>query len=440
MYLITKIALISSFGCNLNCKYCILDKKKDAGELQKETIQALQNGDFLKTIKTSLTRLSIPPDQITQLEFCGQESTLTLKYITKILPDIFNYLPNINNITLSTNGTGDPKDIIEFITAINTYHKQNLNLLIQWFYDGMDKYRGISAVVIMRNIKTVLRQVSTINFNNMTVQMQARRIVSKELLKDLFKDNSIDEYYNNLYYFDKSFNYDNLNIEANFCPILEFEMPIGASKDDGENLAKFMQYDKIPYSEKLLELIRQYKCTSFDNFCHLFLDNINLASEIIQQLNDNFYCGVNYDELIIRYDGTLASCRNMIFDTVEKFTEIEKSWQKNNLNFNIYDSSNEQINNIIQIFTYNRTAWNFIIEHMMIIMKTMVNAGYIKDIYNNEFDYFKYAFLGLTFSQCYYANLIETGSIYLQGKGFFNFFYNGYIELVEQQYDRMLQQ
>jgi len=63
----------------------------------------------------------------------------------------------------------------------------------------------------------------------------------------------------------------------------------------------------------------------------------------------------------------------------------------------------------------------------------MAQAQEIKDIYNNdEFLIFKYAFLGLTLPWCYYSNLMTSGSIYLQGKDFFNFFYNGYIELVEQ--------
>jgi len=208
----------------------------------------------------------------------GQEPTLTLQYVTKLLPDLFDYLPNINSIDLSTNGTGKPEDIVDFIAAINTYHHKDIELFIQWSYDGMDKYRGISAAAVIRNIKAVLKLINTIEFNNMKIKMRAHRVISCELLKDLERDNSIDTYYNNLYYFDRSLNYSNSNFDIDFYPTLGFEMPLNVTKEDGIRLSEFMAHDRIPYSETVLNIIKQYNCQTFDEFCHLFLKDKEAAS------------------------------------------------------------------------------------------------------------------------------------------------------------------
>lgn len=305
----------------------------------------------------------------------------------------------------------------------------------------MDKYRKISAAAIIRNIKAVLKLLNTIEFNNMKIKMRAHRIISCELLKDLERDNSVDTYYNNLYYFDRSLNYSNSNFDIDFYPTLGFEMPLNVTKEDGIRLSEFMTHDRISYSQTLFNIIKQYNCQTFDEFCHLFLKDKEAASQIINELNNDLYCGINYNELSIRYDGTIVGCENMIFNSMEKMSQIEKSWQIHQLCPNIYNSDSKDIDNLLKMFAYNRTAWSFIIEHMMIQIQTMAQAQEIKDIYNNdEFLIFKYAFLGLTLPWCYYSNLMTSGSIYLQGKDFFNFFYNGYIELVEQQYDRMLKQ
>ena len=120
-----------------------------------------------------MARLGIKPNQIIQLELCGQEPTITLQYITKMLPEIFNYFPNLNSINLSTNETDNPEEIVDFISVVNQYHTNSFELFIQWSYDEMDKYKNIIVGNIIRNIKSVIKRLHNIDFNNMTVKMRA---------------------------------------------------------------------------------------------------------------------------------------------------------------------------------------------------------------------------------------------------------------------------
>ena len=266
--------------------------------------------------------------------------------------------------------------------------------------------------------------------------MQAKRNISLELLNQVNDNSFVEQYYNNLYYFDLL-----LPDQYDFYPKIDFILPLSATQQDGKNLALLMEKEKeLPYCEQLLKLMKECKVKSFDEFTHLFLDNQQLASHLISELNDNLYCGIFTDELKIMFDGTILSCDNMIFNSMKEIlTPIEKLWENHHLSANIYSSSSKDINNLLQIFTQAHTSWSFIIQHIMTNLYYLGKAGLINDYSNDERIIFKYAFLGLTLPWCYYSNLKTTGSIYLQGESFFEFFYNGYIELLEKQYDRMVQ-
>lgn len=358
-----------------------------------------------------------------------------------MLPEIFNYFPNLNSINLSTNETDNPEEIVDFISAVNQYHTNSFELFIQWSYDEMDKYKNIIVGNIIRNIKSVIKRLHNIDFNNMTVKMRAQRFISNNLLHNLYKYDTVDTYYNNLYYFDKSIICNNDNIDAKFYPSINFELPINSTEDDGKLLYQLMQQEKeLPYMKEFLDIMKQANIKSIDEFIDTFLSNQVFAVSTINELNDFLYCGINYNELVIMFDGTIVSCKNMIYNSNEQNLDvIEKSWQ-NHLSANIYKSENKDINNLFKVFTYAHSNWSFIIEHMMINMHYLGKAGLISQTcITDEKTIFKYAFLGLTLPWCYYSNLKTTGSIYLQGESFFKFFYNGYIELLEKQYNRMLQ-
>lgn len=50
------LSLITSCGCNLNCEYCWIAKSKNANSinLQKNTIEALDNGEFISNCRKVL--------------------------------------------------------------------------------------------------------------------------------------------------------------------------------------------------------------------------------------------------------------------------------------------------------------------------------------------------------------------------------------------------
>lgn len=78
---IDAISLVCACGCNLNCKYCLLDQsiQGDASKnLQKITIEALKNGTYLDNIKKIFNKSKISTTRIKYLSIWGQEPLLIL--------------------------------------------------------------------------------------------------------------------------------------------------------------------------------------------------------------------------------------------------------------------------------------------------------------------------------------------------------------------------
>lgn len=67
------LSIITSCGCNLNCSYCRIAQSanKKTAQLQKNTIQALEDGTFLANINKVLNRLNQSTTQISNLAFWG---------------------------------------------------------------------------------------------------------------------------------------------------------------------------------------------------------------------------------------------------------------------------------------------------------------------------------------------------------------------------------
>lgn len=58
---IRALTLVSSCGCNLHCKYCMINNSLNdcSAKLQQDTINALSDGTFLENVKKIFKRLNI---------------------------------------------------------------------------------------------------------------------------------------------------------------------------------------------------------------------------------------------------------------------------------------------------------------------------------------------------------------------------------------------
>ena len=370
------------------------------------------NTNIFKNIQLALSKLKIDPLQINTIELCNQE----YKQLQNIIPQLFNYLSNIQYIQLYN---GSSQDIYDLLNVINAYNKNYLIVTLKYEFNNNT----------IKNIKQVLKLIKEILFNNIIVNIRVYNVISINKLNKLW---DIDEYYLKIDHFQESIRFLHSNIYVDLYPSIEFEPIIEATVQDGKNFANLVEQEKIlPYSEQFLKILKSSDAIhSCDELIKMFLQSNDIAVAVITKMKDYWF---KMDELLIISDGTVLNCSN------KNFTAIEKSPFINKFKQNLYNKTDEELQKMLNIFDQSNLSWNLMIEHIMINMLQLSKIGQIDKKYsNNNMLLFKHAFLALTMPQDYYSNLLSSSNIYLHNTGYFKFFFNGYMDLLENQYDRML--
>ena len=112
-----KSIILVSGGCNLNCRYCLVNKSKSGTnypDFLKDTNEAIANGSYLNVFKTAFKKYNQSPSKVKTLELWGNEPTLMLHDLNKVWADWAKTFPAINHITFSTNGIACTDDIFDY--------------------------------------------------------------------------------------------------------------------------------------------------------------------------------------------------------------------------------------------------------------------------------------------------------------------------------------
>lgn len=474
---ICTLTLIVSCGCNLKCSYCEIAKSvnEDSARVQAATIEALKNGEFLKNVKEVFKKLGMSNTQIASLDLWGQEPTLTLEHFTDHLEEWITFLPNIEKFFFSTNGMAYPEKIVNLVLKLDELWKgkeKPLEFTLQFSYDGdlsTNNIRNAEAVVIQKNLLYIINELNKYHIDNVILRPHIHGVVSLELLKLLDTPEKVLDYYNNMAdwvapFVDLSTNF---NVKFDYSPSLSLESPVDATTEDGLRLARFakwtQQLDRRKLHSQALGNTIKYlfsppfatafiaaACdeTTIDDWVTRILQDRHYYDEATKFLSPNIYCGTNKFSLKLMYDGTIISCQNNIFDRDKKYLAadtpelkaIKESWVDHNHFVNPLTATDKQLETVFELFnTTQTTSWRFLIEHYIITMYWLSRAGQI-DIKYSEDQYIllKHALMLIKYNQCLYNNYIKSGSAFMRGNGWFRFFFNGFADVLEYEYDKTL--
>ena len=474
---INTLTLISSCGCNLECNYCAIAHSSSPEEtlrLQTATKQAFEDGTFLQNCKNVFQKLQIQPQQITQIDLWGQEPTLTLDHLTNHLEDWYNYFPNWNYFFFSTNGMAYPERISDFAIKLNELHtdKRDFAFNMQFSYDGeygTDNIRKAKGDLIAKNLKTLITNLNQYDITNIIVSIHIHGVVSLELIKALDTTEKVENYYIQLIDWCRQFEglSVNKNVEIDFSPSLTIENPIDASSDDGIALAAFARrsqnfigsFKSNMFIDKTISLLftPPFATTFITEACNA----PNVDSWVTKLMTDkkyfketsfffapNLYCGTNKFSLKIMYDGALMSCQNNIFDRDMKYLRynndfekaVKESWITHKMFVNPLTDSDEDIIRIFELYdTVQVKSWRFLLEHYIISMYWLARAGQIDTKYcEDEYMLIKHALMFVKYNQCLYNNYIKSGSAFMEGNGKFRMYFNGYMDILEHEYNKQI--
>ena len=466
------LTFISSESCNLNCKYCEIAKDATMTHAA-ETIkvkESLQNGTFLTNCEKIFYDYNIDPFQIDTFDLWGQEPTLTLDALVTQMPQLLNWFKNCKIIFFSTNGMAYPERIVNFIKTINNYlitenKNRELHLEIQFSVDGIGKDiepRGADADIIKKNIFFILHELQDYKlYHTLNVLFVFHGVLTLDIMRDGLANGiekhwyEIDNFINDIYQENK-----NHQIIVTSKISSAFQAPVNATQEDGKVVSEYLN--------KCIKLVGTFKRSALSqtNILNLYTNPIrkrdgqpetreDIINGIFDIFNYNYWqetdsdmitykfgCSTGDGSIKLRYDGTLLFCQNVIFSLTEEDLknkvgikyDIHRFQNKHNYNPNLLTSPIEDVENFIYKFDAgSHFAVPFMLSQMVNQMYLLLENHQIDESYqNNPEKILRHASYLIRICQCWYNQLIETGSIYSKTLGTVRFYCNGALDIIEK--------
>ena len=461
------ICLISSAGCNLNCKYCEISKSKDhqyANELQNKIKTAFEDGSFLSNIVTSLKILHQNFYDITSFTFWGQEPTLTFDSFRTNLKDWFEVFPNVNNIFFSTNGGTNPTIIYNLIKDIDAIIDHEIEIAIQYSYDGewsCREERLINPELVKNNQKKLVSLLNMTLLNHVQIRFCWHGVVSFNLMYHLLETNGIEDYLKELdnTVFESAKTVSNPNCKT--YPItLGLEQPYQASTDDGLVLRDFLEkglrielYYKFHFANPMrMFLVTLMGRANFedkvfddDKWTQILIDIFNSTELNTVSIKGNA-CGTYKTELKFMYDGTLIGCQNFLFSTSKEhlidsspmFKTVKENAIDHHLFINLTDPNLtiEDADKVFNRFQILHQA-SFVTEYQSLLntIILLATAGQASSEYlTNKEKLFIHAFMIIRFNSCFFNHMVTTGTTFLEPINLCRALCNGALDIAEKEY------
>lgn len=470
---INEIDFITSEACNLNCSYCEIAKRANHKNIQKnqqKIINSFYTGEYLKLYKEFCKDYNININKIQEINFWGQEPTLTLEAVEFEIQNILNWLQNVTSIFFSTNGVSNIQKIINIINTLNNYSYQNnreLCLKLQISFDGFKEtliQRGIDPFVIINNIKFLINNLNNIEFNNIFhVQINLHGVIDFNTIKNQIQNNIFNNYWQSIADLMLELNDLNKNKRVHFWPYSAFTPTMyNGTKEEGKLFSDYTKlcFDNF-YNKKNINLV-DYLSPFFLIF--KYIKDVR-SHDILEQINDNYNidfkdnsifgntinlnygCNINTQVLKMRYDGTLLYCHNAIFDLTQenllnRYGVDKEIAELQLLNKNCYPNylkdSKEQICNFINMFeTYRHYQFPLVYSNTLNLMYLLLQNDQIDISYNDYEKMLRHNLYLYGTQQCFYNRKFDTGSFYNTNLGVIRTWCNGVFDQLEQYFEEI---
>lgn len=334
------ISLVAACQCNLSCEYCLIAQAaanhKNSHKIQVENIKALQDGTYIKNILAVLKRLHQSPSQINGLQIWGQEPSMVIKYLTENIDDWLNAFPKLTTFMFSTNGMDYGEDVANFAIELDKHTSKFMSFELQLSYDGyfgQDSVRKGASDKILENVRVMAKKLNDYNYKHISIQINPHSVFSIDLAHELTTVEKATQYVDSLDNFVTMLNElcFNRNIHVGGVSVMG-QTGSNATTEDGLAYAQAIRTIELvkmrrPHSQYLLtspgvrlqiygaipKLLYEYvvRYGSLENLVDYSLENPKDAC-----CNIGYCSTVNHD-LKIMYDGTVLTCQNYLFDTME---------------------------------------------------------------------------------------------------------------------------
>lgn len=431
--------------CNLNCKYCNIDKNIYLNNIDKELAESFEDENYyFNQIKKFFPNI----EQLKILETWGGEPFLHMERIYNTLHKIIQHYPYFEGMFSSTNFSYDNWEdkVFDLLEQFNKYPYRNFTFQLQLSCDGPqeinDTGRGENVTKkCLQNYNNFIEKLSYKVPANVKLIIAIKPTLSIETLNILTTKESIINYYK---FFEEEFidkffkynsDYSNLSIAY---PIPNIAQPCPATKEDGINFMNFIKNTREIEAENKEKKYFQYysKITPFDK-----------DKSCINCKSYNLYgglCGIGHSHVGFLPKNLFTTCHEGFINYINQYKYIAHENNKNkNQNYIEYDKyTKEQKNRLClteeqylhfeqQIDNFYKLNTSALLSNTALEIVTLAMANQIEKKYLDFKEATKAAyFLTTGVGYCLKDNINITGSLILIPLGNIRLLLNGAIDYI----------
>ena len=433
------VVLYPTAVCNLNCRYCYIDKNKALKHIDDILDESFQGDYYFDFIKDMFPNIS----QLTSMETWGGEPFLRMDRIYNTLHKVIEHYPFFNSMYSSTNFSFPewPEQFFGLMKQFGMYPNRHFTYRLQLSMDGPeyinDYGRGVGTTrKCLENFSVLLSDLGTKLPGNVDLEIVFKPTLDLNSTRLLCDKEKIIEYYKWFEglverVWDLRYN----NVRA-YLPVPNTACPSHVTVEDGKIFAE------------LCRLCREIELENPSRGWLKYYTNITPFSNDIQQ-NALTYrypfhtCGTGYTIVGLLPNRLISACHNGFVDVISEYKKsVTANQGDSTLDFNSFllsqpvrlTMTEEDFKTYEkQVCCYNCPGTSARLANIVEAINMLAYAGQIDSRYKNQAEALRAGiFIQSHTSYCIRDNYNITGSITLVPLGLIKLLLNGAREYIEK--------
>lgn len=439
------IAIFYTSGvCNLNCRYCSIDKNPVLKEIDEALAKSFEGDYYFNQMK----KLFPDRTQLRRIETWGGEPFLYMERIHPVLHQIINYYPYFDQMFSSTNFSYDAWNdkIFNLFDQFAQYPYRDFTFYLQLSCDGPEEIndagrgKGVTQKCL-KNYNLFLKNIEEGRLpSNLTLNIAVKPTMDINNLRKIDSKEKIISYYK---FFENNFIAPLLKIaekvpglSINF-PVPNFAVPAPASKEDGEFFAQYCKWCREIEKENLTE----YR--HFDYYRDITMFSCPSIDEVYSYECGGPLCGIGSKHIGLLPNNMYSTCHEGFTQYIERYKEYEQKSNRKDYGSIRFD---EFVDEQKLVFCLDEKSCDRFENHMLLqgcinstaFLSTLVNqivlmamAGQIDKRYIDIKEAMRAGVFYCTeVAICAKENYYITGSMYLTDYGLLKLFLNGALDYI----------
>lgn len=438
----TTVVLYTCGVCNLNCRYCTIDKNPILKDIDNLLGESFEGDYYYNRIKEYFPR----KDQLKRLETWGGEPFLKMERIYPLVHKLINYYPYFNEMFSSTNFAYDGW-IDKFMGLMNCFKahpKRQFKYDLQLSVDGPeyinDNNRGHGVTKkCIENFNKLIDIIEQGNFpDNVKLCFMLKGTWDTDCIHKLNNKEKLIEFFQfyESAYMDRVHKLNNPNISI-IESIPNTAVPAPVTQEDGKIFAQLVQKCREIEGENLIHHYFKYyrritpftdgKCSNCLSYCGI-RHNCGSGSTMLGLLPHNMVsaCHEGFVQMVEKYKeyANIRSDKELTVQLDHFLTEHPVPMCMSDEGYLIHEKKMETYNNL------NSTAQTATTVGMII---ALAMSGQINKKYLNEYNALYAArYIATTTAYCIKNNYAVTGSFLLESVDLYKLLLNGALEYLTQ--------